>query len=96
MSETATVLSEDSVPAFPRSVRFRFDDTRSAWVLLAPERVIMPDEIATEVLKLIDASTSVCGIVDKLAQAFAAPREQILPDVLSLLNNLAGRGLIRA
>jgi pyrroloquinoline quinone biosynthesis protein D len=88
-------LTETSVPSLPRGVRFRFDEARQAWVLLAPERVVMPDEIAVEVLKLVDGASTIDQIVDKLAQAFAAPREQILPDVLAMFNDLAAKGLVR-
>ena len=44
------------VPAFRRGVKFRFDAVRDAWVLLAPEKLFMPDEIAVEILKLIDGA----------------------------------------
>ena len=70
-----------SVPALPRGVRLRFDQARDAWVLLAPERVLMPDPIAVEILKRCDGKASVAAIVDDLATTFAAEREQIEADV---------------
>lgn len=76
-------------------MRFRFDEARQAHILLAPERVLMPDEIAVEVLKLCDGKDSIGQIVDKLAIAFAAPREEILPDVLTLFNDLGSKGFVR-
>jgi pyrroloquinoline quinone biosynthesis protein D len=82
-------IEESSVPRFPRGTRFRFDATRQAWVILAPERLIMPDEIAVEVLKLVDGARSVSVIADDLAARFAAPRDEVLGDVLSLLQELA-------
>jgi pyrroloquinoline quinone biosynthesis protein D len=88
-------FSEADVPAFPRHVRFRFDEARQNWVLLGPERVLMPDEIAVEVLKLCDGQASIGQIVDRLAQAFDAPREEITPDVLALFNDLAAKGFVR-
>jgi pyrroloquinoline quinone biosynthesis protein D len=45
-----------SVPSFRRGVKFRFDAVREAWVLLAPEKLFMPDEIAVEILKLVDGA----------------------------------------
>jgi pyrroloquinoline quinone biosynthesis protein D len=93
MSERAEV-QDDSVPALARGVRLRFDQARSAWVLLAPERVLMPDEIAVEILKRCDGKASVAAIVDDLATAFAAPREQIETDVIALLQDLADKGML--
>ena len=39
-------ITEENVPRLPRHVKFRFDQAREAWVVLAPEKVFMPDEIA--------------------------------------------------
>ena len=82
-------IGESSVPRFPRGTRFRFDATRQAWIILAPERLIMPDEIAVEVLKLVDGARSVSAMADDLAARFGAPRHEVLGDVLSLLQELA-------
>ena len=45
-------VSEASRPKLPRHARLKFDETRQVWVILAPERVLAPDEIAVEVLQL--------------------------------------------
>ena len=39
-------VSEASVPVLARGTRLHFDDTRKRWVLLVPERVLAPDDIA--------------------------------------------------
>ena len=51
-------VQETSVPSLPRGVKLRFDKARDAWVLLAPERVFMPDQIAVEILKRCDGQAS--------------------------------------
>ena len=84
-----TVIAATSVPRFPRGTRFRFDSTRQAWVILAPERLMMPDEIAVEVLKLVDGARSVAAIAEMLATQFDAPADVVLTDVLGLLQELA-------
>ena len=89
-----SALSPESVPALPRGVRLRFDKVRNVWTLLAPERVLMPDDIAVEILKRCDGEASVAAIVDDLARAFAAPREEIAADVEELLQDLADKGLV--
>jgi pyrroloquinoline quinone biosynthesis protein D len=87
-------LSPASVPALPRGVRLRFDKVRNVWTLLAPERVLMPDEIAVEILRRCDGKATVAAIVDDLARTFAAPREEIAADVEELLQDLADKGLV--
>jgi pyrroloquinoline quinone biosynthesis protein D len=91
----AKVVQDDAVPALARGVRMRFDKARDAWVVLAPERVLMPDEIAIEILRRCDGKARVAAIVDDLAQAFSAEPDQIAGDVRAFLQDLADKGLIR-
>ena len=93
MTERAEVRG-DSVPSLPRGVKLRFDQARNAWVLLAPERVLMPDPIAVEILKRCDGKASVAAIVDDLAATFAAERSQIEADVNAFLQDLADKGMV--
>lgn len=83
------VLEAASMPRFPRGTRFRFDSTRKAWVILAPERLMMPDEIATEVLKLVDGERTILLIAEHLSAQFGAPLDEILNDILLMLQELA-------
>jgi pyrroloquinoline quinone biosynthesis protein D len=87
-------VSETSRPVLPRHARLKFDDTRKVWVILAPERVLAPDETAVEVLQLCDGIRSVGGIIDGLAQKCAAPREAISTDVIAMLQDLADKGFL--
>ncbi len=82
-------------PSFRRGVKFRFDAVRDAWVLLAPEKLFMPDEIAVEILKLIDGARSIDAIVNELASRFTAPRDLIAADVLAALEDLSARGAVQ-
>jgi pyrroloquinoline quinone biosynthesis protein D len=84
-----------AIPAFRRGVKFRFDAVRDAWVLLAPEKLFMPDETAVEILKLVDGTRPVDAIVDDLATRYDAPREVIAEDVLATLHDLAARGAVQ-
>lgn len=86
---TRTIIEPASVPRFPRGTRFRFDATREAWVILAPERLMMPDQVAVEVLKLVDGSRAVTAIASRLATQFAAPPAEILADIVGMLQELA-------
>ncbi len=84
-----------AVPTFRRGVKFRFDAVRNAWVLLAPEKLFMPDETAVEILKLVDGTRSIDAIVDDLAARFDAPREMIAEDVAATFANLSTRGAVQ-
>jgi len=94
MERPRTIIGSASIPRLPRGTRFRFDATRKNWVILAPERVLMPDEIAVEVLKLVDGARSVDAIADELAQRFGAPRDQIAADVITMLQDLADKTVL--
>src|SRR5690242_21025821 len=82
-------VSEDSRVVLPRHTKLKFDETRKVWVILAPERILAPDEIAVEVLQLCDGVRRVSEMVDQLVAKYAAPREAIATDVLAMLQDLA-------
>ncbi len=95
MTATRAIVESGSVPRLPRHVKLRFDEARDRWVVLAPERVLMPDETALEILKRCDGETSVEAIVDGLARAYEAPPAEIHDDVSALLQDLADKGFIQ-
>ncbi|MGZ5877363.1 MAG: pyrroloquinoline quinone biosynthesis peptide chaperone PqqD [Bradyrhizobium sp.] len=87
-------VSEASRPVLPRHTRLKFDETRQRWVILAPERVLAPDEIAVEVLQLCDGIRSVQVMVDQLAAKYTADRGAIASDVIAMLQDLADKGFL--
>lgn len=87
-------VTEQSIPTLPRGARMRFDESRQRWVLLVPERVLAPDDIAVEVLKLCDGKKSVGVLADELAAKYVASREEILHDVIEMLQDLAESGFL--
>ncbi len=87
-------VSETSRPKLPRHARLKFDETRQVWVILAPERVLAPDEIAVEVLQLCDGVRNVADMVDQLSIKYAAPRDAIATDVIGMLQDLADKGFL--
>ena len=94
VSSRNITVSEASRPKLPRHARLKFDETRQVWVLLAPERVLAPDEIAVEVLKLCDGVRRVADMTDLLAAKYAASREAISTDVIAMLQDLADKGFL--
>jgi len=87
-------VSETSRPVLPRHTKLKFDETRQVWVILAPERVLAPDEIAVEVLQLCDGLRSVGEIADQLAAKYTADRATILADVIGMLQDLADKAFL--
>lgn len=87
-------VAEASRVVLPRHAKLRYDETRKVWVILAPERVLAPDEIAVEVLQLCDGARSVAVIIDELAAKYAAPRDVIATDVVAMLQDLADKGFL--
>ncbi len=84
----------ESRPVLTRSVRMRFDKARSMWLILAPEKVIAPDEICVEILQLCDGQRSIDEVSAALAEKFTAPAEEIRADVIALLDDLGGKGVV--
>ena len=87
-------VSETSRPVLARHAKLKFDETRQVWVILAPERVLAPDEIAVEILQLCDGARSVEQIIDQLAARYAADRAAIGADVIAMLQDLADKGFL--
>jgi pyrroloquinoline quinone biosynthesis protein D len=87
-------VSEASQPLLPRHAKLKFDETRQRWVILAPERVLAPDDIAVEVLQLCDGIRSVEQMIDQLAVKYTAERGAISSDVIAMLQDLADKGFL--
>src|ERR1700748_1090769 len=87
-------VSEASKPVLPRHAKLKFDETRQGWGILAPGRVLGPDRVGVEVLKLCDGVRSVADMAEQLAQKYAAPREAIMTDVIGMLQDLADKGFL--
>ncbi len=95
-ARSRAVLAPESRPRFARHARLRHDPARDRWVLLVPERVLVPDETAVEVLRLCDGERSIEAIVAELAQRYDAEPALIRSDCLGLLQDLADKGFVIA
>ncbi|WP_206079633.1 pyrroloquinoline quinone biosynthesis peptide chaperone PqqD [Polyangium spumosum] len=88
------LLDGASVPRLGAHIRLREDPARASLALLAPERVLWSDPIAAEILRLCDGERSVEVITTALAEVFEGERERIRADVITLLQELADKGLV--
>jgi pyrroloquinoline quinone biosynthesis protein D len=84
-----------TVLRFAPHARFRFDEVRQSWIVLMPERLLLPDEQAVAVLRLVDGGRSADAIVDELSAQYEAPREVIAGDVLAMLRDLVEKKVLR-
>ena len=89
------VVSAESVLRLAPHIVFRFDDTRQRWIILAPERLMLPDEQAVEILQLIDGERGVDSVIDELVRRYEAPREVISGDVFKMLQDLVDKKVLR-
>ena len=89
------IVSTETVLGLAPHIVFRFDEPRQRWVILAPERLLLPDEQAVEILKLVDGKAVVGAIIDILAERYsAAPRDLIAQDVTAMLQDLSDKGCL--
>ena len=95
MTGRATTVAGATVLRFAAHAKFRFDEVRQAWVVLAPERLLLPDQQAVAVLKLVDGARDADAIIDALSQQYEAPREVIAADVLPMLQDLADKKILQ-
>ena len=87
-------VSEETVPRLGRGVRLRQNKADDSWVLLAPEKMFELDQISAEILKRVDGERTLGAIVDDLAQAFNAPRDEILGDVIAFMRDFAAKRIL--
>lgn len=89
------ILTADSRPYLPRHILLRDDKVRGRWVLLAPERVLVPEDTAVAILRLLDGKRRLQDVAQELAQIYDAPPELIVTDAIEVLQDLADRGFLR-
>jgi pyrroloquinoline quinone biosynthesis protein D len=87
-------VDRETVPRLKPGVRLQFNEARQQWIVQAPERVLMPDEIAVAVLKRCDGVATVAAIGEALAREYDAPPEVVTGDVVEMLQDLADKGVI--
>lgn len=91
------IVDADTKLTMPRHIKLRHDPGRGRWIILAPERVFNPDEIAVVVLQRLDGQRSVSDIAEGLSQEYEAPLEVVTNDIIAMLQDLTDKGvLVRA
>ena len=100
MAETTprirAIVEATTQPVVPPHVKLRHDAGRGRWIILAPERLFDPDDVAVDVLKLCDGQRTVADIADQLAKGYNAPASEITADIIEMLQDLADKGVVKA
>ena len=94
-TRSRTLVTRESQPQLAPHVRLRFNELRGQWAVLAPEKVMWPDEISADILSRCDGQSRVSDLVEALTTDYNAPAEQIEPDVTAFLQEWCDRLLIR-
>jgi pyrroloquinoline quinone biosynthesis protein D len=91
----ALIIDESTSLQLGRGVRLRQDRERDCWTLMAPERVIVLDEIAHQVIvDIVESDGLLSSVIDRLSQLFDAPREEIASDVIEMLQPFVDKQLM--
>ena len=90
------LMTPESKPRLAPKVRLRLDQKTHRLLLLFPERGILLNPTAAEIIKRCKGKVTVTTMVDHLMQTYdGQPREVIETETLNLLQQFHTRGLIR-
>ncbi len=85
-----------SCPRLSPGVKLQFDRTREQWILQAPERVFVLDDVSHEILSRCTGETSLQSLIEQLSTAFEADVAEITADVEGLLSSLIEKRVVIA
>jgi len=92
-----SAITADSRPTLAAKARLRWDRQTLRYLLLYPERGLVLNPTAADVVQLCTGEHTVGAIVDRLAAKYAPqPREDVAREILAFLAQMAERGLIRS
>lgn len=90
------IVTEQSVLRFRPGTRLKEDAVRGQWVVLAPERMFVLDDIGLAVMQSVDGEASVATVINRLAQRFDAERGVIAGDVLEMFQRFSDLRVLSA
>ena len=91
-----STITSESRPTLAAKARLRWDRQTSRYLLLYPERGLVLNPTAADVVQLCTGEHTVSAIVDRLAVKYAPqPREDVEREILTFLAQIAERGLLR-
>ena len=89
------MISAGTRPRLAAKARLRWDRKAERWMLLYPERGLVLNPTAADVVQLCTGEHTVETIVEKLAEKYTTqPREALEQEIVTFLGRLAERGLV--
>jgi coenzyme PQQ biosynthesis protein PqqD len=90
-------VTPEARPRLAAKARLRYDRKSTRYMLLYPERGLVLNPTAADIVQLCTGEHTVGAIVERLAEKYATkPREAIEQEVLAFLDLMAARGLVHA
>ena len=89
-----TMFSASSRPRLAPKARLRFDRKTERYMLLYPEKGMVLNPTAADVLQLCTGEHTVTAIVERLAAKYDQDIGQVEGEVLQFLSTMAERGLV--
>jgi len=91
------MIAADARPRLAPKVRLRFDRKSDRFMLLYPERGMVLNPTAAEIVKRCTGELTVTEIIAQLAEQYAAQsRDAIEREVVQFLDAMTDRGLVRS
>jgi coenzyme PQQ biosynthesis protein PqqD len=90
------MMSPESRPRLAAKARLRFDRKSSRYMLLYPERGMVLNPTAADVLQRCTGEHTVSAIVDELARKYGHEAPAVEREILDFLRTMADRGLVQA
>ena len=90
------MISAESRPRLASKARLRFDRKASRYMLLYPERGLVLNTTAADVLQLCTGERTVESIVAELARRYGHEAPAVEREVMSFLTAMTERGLVYA
>ncbi len=89
------MISTDSRPRLVAKARLRFDRKSERYMLLYPERGLVLNPTAADIVQLCTGEHTVAVIVERLVEKYATqPRAVIEREVTEFLGAMTDRGLV--
>ena len=88
-------MTQHSRPALTRNTRLRFDRISGEYLLLSPERGLILNGPASQIVRLCTGANTLAMMIDRLATAHPdCPRTLLAQDLRQFLHELKNRGLV--
>ena len=88
-------VGADGRPRLVSYARLRYDRLRETWLLLAPEKIFMVDEVAAAILERCDGQRTVDEIAGEMLDLFHGDAVEVSRDVRDFLQNWSDKLLLR-